>query len=977
MSLTLAIDFGSSRTKIAYLCPDEGKAKMIKLGQEIREMMPSVFYIPQSGSVLVGDDAAQMADEDPAGIVTDIKRQLHRPGKIRCGEGRPAFQRWELVSKLFSEIRRRCGEEVFHNGSVDSCMLTVPVCFSEPQRQKLCLAAEQAGFTSVRLMDEPTAAAMHWLSSSGKRLSDHVIVVDIGGGTTDLAALKLCGETYEPIPDLPSFGFASGGNDIDEDVRVMIAQDFECSEEETCALLLKLRQVKERLLKIDRDIFTVTLAGRTRTIPRNVVETAVRTLVEKACGETARFLKDFEEVTGQTDTPVLLAGGGSKLAGMKEAMEEVAGADRVFIWNDGEYAIALGAALEGGTNGSGGDGEPGTAPGESSSDLLGKLETVLCEEWDMTKARQQVNSDMVRACELEAKQGHARAQAMLGILYSNEGFPVAKDLNEAGKWFRLSADQDDAYGQVGLGMCYRDGTGVPQKQAEAVKWFRLSADQGNDFGQVCLGMCYQSGTGVSENQKKAVQWFRLSAEKGNALAQVCLGGCFLNGIGVSQNPTEAANWFRLSADQGFALGQRSLGSCYLDGTGVPQNHEEAVKWMRLAAEQGEAEAQFGLGLCYLNGAGVSLSQAEAVKWFRLSADQGNAAAQCHLGIAYFTGDGILQNHTEAVKWLRLGADQGDAEGQLYLGRCYLNGLGVAQNRVEAEKWVRLSADQGNEVAKQWIRNVFLDDESDQEHGEPDEESGEGENMLGLPEVQPDAVLARIVGSKPLPRSEMTKKLWDYIKKNKLQDAKKRTLINADAALKVVFGGKKQVSMFEMTNLVSAHVKTTAIPNKRKSRDQGHEEAKQYIDDAFSEDESKQEKCIISPRIFAEKSEVLELSKQGIVILCLDDAEPGAGEDFMWKCFKKETFPYLLAMVEDLPVAALAAVNSTKGFLGIFGKGNALTRYLSDLNVGFNKGVVLIYMGKVISAQKLGFLAGAREYYDSLRWCLNQTEFRAP
>ena len=73
-------------------------------------------------------------------------------------------------------------------------------------------------------------------------------------------------------------------------------------------------------------------------------------------------------------------------------------------------------------------------------------------------------------------------------------------------------------------------------------------------------------------------------------------------------------------------------------------------------------------------------------------------------------------------------------------------------------------------------------------------------------VQPDEALAAIVGSKPLPRSEMTKKLWDYIKKNNLQDPKKRTQINADDALKAVFGGKKQVSMFEMTKLVSAHVK---------------------------------------------------------------------------------------------------------------------------------------------------------------------------
>ena len=72
-------------------------------------------------------------------------------------------------------------------------------------------------------------------------------------------------------------------------------------------------------------------------------------------------------------------------------------------------------------------------------------------------------------------------------------------------------------------------------------------------------------------------------------------------------------------------------------------------------------------------------------------------------------------------------------------------------------------------------------------------------------VTPDAALAAVVGSTPLPRTELTKKLWVYIKKNKLQDAKIRTQINADAALKVVFGGKSKVSMFEMTKLVSGHV----------------------------------------------------------------------------------------------------------------------------------------------------------------------------
>jgi chromatin remodeling complex protein RSC6 len=76
----------------------------------------------------------------------------------------------------------------------------------------------------------------------------------------------------------------------------------------------------------------------------------------------------------------------------------------------------------------------------------------------------------------------------------------------------------------------------------------------------------------------------------------------------------------------------------------------------------------------------------------------------------------------------------------------------------------------------------------------------------LKPVQPDELLSAIVGAEPLPRSELTKKLWDYIKKNKLQDPVKKTQINADDALKAVFDGKTQVSMFEMTKLVSGHIK---------------------------------------------------------------------------------------------------------------------------------------------------------------------------
>lgn len=80
------------------------------------------------------------------------------------------------------------------------------------------------------------------------------------------------------------------------------------------------------------------------------------------------------------------------------------------------------------------------------------------------------------------------------------------------------------------------------------------------------------------------------------------------------------------------------------------------------------------------------------------------------------------------------------------------------------------------------------------------------NAAFMRPMQPDAALAAVVGSNPIPRTEITKKLWAYIKKNNLQDAKQRRNINADDKLKPVFGGKGQVSMFEMTKLVNKHIK---------------------------------------------------------------------------------------------------------------------------------------------------------------------------
>ena len=80
------------------------------------------------------------------------------------------------------------------------------------------------------------------------------------------------------------------------------------------------------------------------------------------------------------------------------------------------------------------------------------------------------------------------------------------------------------------------------------------------------------------------------------------------------------------------------------------------------------------------------------------------------------------------------------------------------------------------------------------------------NAAFMKPMTPSSSLGAVIGAAAMPRTEVTKKIWAYIKKNKLQDAKNKRMINADDKLKEVFGGKKQVSMFEMTKLVSKHLK---------------------------------------------------------------------------------------------------------------------------------------------------------------------------
>jgi TPR repeat protein len=219
-----------------------------------------------------------------------------------------------------------------------------------------------------------------------------------------------------------------------------------------------------------------------------------------------------------------------------------------------------------------------------------------------------------------------------GILFAAEDFEelrakaevlvTAKYLAE----LRAKADNGDAEAQVDLGLNYFLGLGLAKDPNEALKWFRKAADQGNANAQGLIGAMYAQGVTVPKDLAVAAKWFRMAADQGLALAQYFLGDNYAKGEGVVKDPTEAAKWYRKSAEQGVPSAQRALALMYYTGEGVVKNAPAAVKWYRKAADQGDADAQCSLGMMYAIGEGVLKDEIEALAWFNLSAASGDRTA---------------------------------------------------------------------------------------------------------------------------------------------------------------------------------------------------------------------------------------------------------------------------------------------------------------------------------------------------------------
>jgi len=349
----LSIDFGTSRVKVAYV--SNSQVHLARIGRGELPYIPSLFYIGKDGQVLVGEDAADMLDVDPKGVVSTLKRKIRQP-YIRKNRQRKTPQ--DLLTHLFVSIRNQCTVElphVFTEPPLD-VSLTYPARFTEIELKILEAAALDAGFQKVSLINEPESAAITWQHRGGKELdSKTVVILDCGGGTADWACLTKINKQLKLHSEIPEDGDQNlGGHDIEEALLTTIREHLEDTgdhntlqfiDDNLPKVLDQFRQVKERISsgKGASTKRQIKLAERVVSISEEVLANLInihmlKNLVTRFNG----YLDTVRRTTGDRNPKVLLVGGTGKLLGLKDAISQQCGVE-VIWWMESEFATVQGA----------------------------------------------------------------------------------------------------------------------------------------------------------------------------------------------------------------------------------------------------------------------------------------------------------------------------------------------------------------------------------------------------------------------------------------------------------------------------------------------------------------------------------------------------------------------------------------------------------------------------------------------------------
>lgn len=351
MGKVLGIDLGTTYSCMAVM--EGGEATVIANAEGARTT-PSVVAFTNSGERLVGQVAKRQAVTNPDGTVMSIKRHMGTDYKVKLSgkDYTPQEISAMVLQKLKADAEAYLGEKI------EQAVITVPAYFSDSQRQATKDAGKIAGLDVLRIINEPTAAALAYGLDKGE---DHTILVyDLGGGTFDVSILELGDGVFEV--KATSGNNRLGGDDFDERIMNWIVDEFK----KDSGIDLKNDKMAMQRLKETAEKAKIELSGVLSTninlpfitadqtgpkhldlnLSRAKFEELIADLIEKTMEPTRQALKDAGLTAAQIDK-VILVGGSTRVPAVQEAIKKLTGKEPHKGVNPDEV-VALGAAIQGG-----------------------------------------------------------------------------------------------------------------------------------------------------------------------------------------------------------------------------------------------------------------------------------------------------------------------------------------------------------------------------------------------------------------------------------------------------------------------------------------------------------------------------------------------------------------------------------------------------------------------------------------------------
>jgi molecular chaperone DnaK len=363
----VGIDLGTTNSLVAFM--DLTQPRVIP-GEDGDRLVPSVVSLASSGETIVGNPARKALIDEPDRTVYSIKRLMGRGVEdiqeelklfpFRVDEGSESVIRIKLGDRTFTppEIsafilrQLKKNAEVFFGEPVSKAVITVPAYFNDAQRQATKDAGRIAGLEVLRLVNEPTAAALAY--GLDKRQEGIVAVYDLGGGTFDISILKLHEGIFEVLATNGDTHL--GGDDIDnrlirialEDIQGEWGTDISHSGEAVQTLRRAVIDAKERLSFVPFTDIIFEFAGRKyqRQITRELFEKLIADIVDRTLGPCRNCIKDAGVTVEQIDE-VVMVGGSTRIPMVRNAVETLFRAKPHTDLNPDEV-VALGAAVQAG-----------------------------------------------------------------------------------------------------------------------------------------------------------------------------------------------------------------------------------------------------------------------------------------------------------------------------------------------------------------------------------------------------------------------------------------------------------------------------------------------------------------------------------------------------------------------------------------------------------------------------------------------------